>query len=94
MADKKFRISPYSFTRAEKHPAEVEGEVVVKVDAELRSDENLLYLDCVIGLLHGAVQYLELELPYNPSGGERQAQIGNILSRVRAIQREIEGMPI
>ena len=94
MVDKKFRISAYSFTRAEKHPAEVGGEVVVKVDAELRSDESLLYLDCVIGLLHGAGQYLELEVYNNPPDGERRAQIASLQSRVRDIQREIEGMPI
>ena len=94
MVQKRFVIGPYSFTRAETHPAEVEGEVVVRVEAELRSDESLLYLDCVIGLLQGAVQYLKFELPNNPSGSERKAQIANILSRVRDIQREIEGMPI
>ena len=54
-----------------------------KVDAELRSDESLLYLDCVIGLLHGAGQYLEMEVHNNPPDGERRAQIASLQSRVR-----------
>ena len=74
-----YRMSDYTVKRPGLLPAGVVGEVTVV--GEVRSDQTLQYLDCAIGFLHGASQYLELEIPLCPTGSERAGEIASLFSR-------------
>ena len=81
MNQSSFQMSDYTIMRPGLLPAGVAG--VVKVAGVVRSDQPLQYLDCAIGFLHGASQYLELEFPLCPTGSERASEIAILLSRVK-----------